>query len=309
MARLLEDPALQGPQLFCNDRNSFSNPPEAELAATIVERCGTENIRPFLKGHIIERYLAEELENEGEDVRKYWLVYNLLQQSVPVPNAQPNRRSVRTQIRSQIQTPDFKDFAVGKLTKVDKEHCHFCHPDWEADFGVNDESLYLPQDAADGFCTTCHATVSENSSWIAVTERRNMGHNLPEDNVTAIVGLPLKEGQNEAPQRPPKMIVDGGEIKDIGRYFGPVFCKGCPWGQIDVNLAKICGSCQTQRVDIVKHHHHPELVPLNRDPDLYNHGAASLRCMICLSQAYDKCTGCPLRLCTSCSILMRIRCK
>lgn len=101
-------------------------------------------------------------------------------------------------------------------------------------------------------------------------------------------------------------------------YESLLFCRGCPWRQIDIKKVRICEECKAEKLDIIKHRH-TDFVSLHetRGEDLekgagigWGQLASTHRttCMICPSLATSKCSDCPLRVCTVCEVQLRMMC-
>jgi len=101
------------------------------------------------------------------------------------------------------------------------------------------------------------------------------------------------------------------------KYQKLLFCRGCPWRQIDITKARICEGCKAEKLKIILHKH---LIfrPLHRGVDFergegVGHGqladTKSRTCMVCTGLATDKCTDCPLKLCTHCHVTLTTQCK
>jgi hypothetical protein len=100
---------------------------------------------------------------------------------------------------------------------------------------------------------------------------------------------------------------------------GVLFCRGCPWRQIDVNKAYICTPCRNTKLGIIAHRHYtftllsslriPENGYFTNGDEKNVAGRKQRQCMICPSHAVWKCDGCELRACESCEVLLVGQCK
>lgn len=104
------------------------------------------------------------------------------------------------------------------------------------------------------------------------------------------------------------------------KLTGILFCRGCPWRQVDVTKARICKPCKDTKLAIIMHRH-DDFIFLDEVP-LKQHGyfagddlktnitGKKLRaCMVCTNRALWVCRDCPLRVCTSCKVELLAQCK
>ncbi|KAH7391205.1 hypothetical protein BKA64DRAFT_724839, partial [Cadophora sp. MPI-SDFR-AT-0126] len=108
---------------------------------------------------------------------------------------------------------------------------------------------------------------------------------------------------------------------------GPIFCRGCPWRQIDFTKAKICPACRDCKFMICSHVHQRHFSFLAEIEGVMNgehegHGLGRYtgsehiitdgrysNCMVCPGQATHGCNDCPLRLCAECVVRLTKLCK
>ncbi|PVH81554.1 hypothetical protein DL98DRAFT_653976 [Cadophora sp. DSE1049] len=108
---------------------------------------------------------------------------------------------------------------------------------------------------------------------------------------------------------------------------GPIFCRGCPWRQVDFTKAKICTACRDCKFMICSHTHHLHFSLLTELAGVMNgehegHGLGRVtgsgriiadgrysNCMVCPGQATHGCNDCPLRLCAECVVRLTKLCK
>ncbi|KAK0123004.1 hypothetical protein ONS96_010018 [Cadophora gregata f. sp. sojae] len=107
----------------------------------------------------------------------------------------------------------------------------------------------------------------------------------------------------------------------------PIFCRGCPWRQVDFTKAKICTACRDCKFLICSHTHHLHFTLLTELAGVMNgdhegHGLGRVsgsgritadgrygNCMVCPGQATHGCNDCPLRLCAECVVRLMKLCK
>jgi hypothetical protein len=98
-----------------------------------------------------------------------------------------------------------------------------------------------------------------------------------------------------------------------------IFCRGCPWRQIDVRKARICEDCKGEKLAILSHKH-MKFSPLHDSRGMnldegegvgWGKQADTQRqtCMICPAWAASKCNDCPLKLCSGCQVMLQKMCK
>jgi hypothetical protein len=98
-----------------------------------------------------------------------------------------------------------------------------------------------------------------------------------------------------------------------------LFCRGCPWRQIDIKKARICEGCKAEKLAIIKHRHMKFFslnehsgVDLGRGKGIGHGQLANTHkrtCMVCPGLATAKCQDCPLRVCTDCQVQLTMMCK
>lgn len=98
-----------------------------------------------------------------------------------------------------------------------------------------------------------------------------------------------------------------------------LFCRGCPWRQIDIKKARICEGCKAEKLAIIKHRHTKFFslnersgVDLGRGKGIGHGQLANTHkrtCMVCPGLAAAKCQDCPLRVCTDCQVQLTMMCK
>jgi hypothetical protein len=196
-----------------------------------------------------------------------------------------------------VSRPDFKALALSQLTVVeDCQQCSFC-ASADCSWGVYDERLLLPPSASTNTCTSCFETrirpsegfISTLQDMIPYAEADALDHKID-----AAVVILREECRKE-------ILVKG--LKQ------PLFCKACPWRQVDVTKAKICRPCRSAKVMVLKHHKHQMIdnyrVEMTSGMGLHTR----VGCMVCLGLATSGCGTCPLKLCTTCESEMRSLCK
>jgi hypothetical protein len=213
--------------------------------------------------------------------------------------------------------------------------CTFCL--YACDWGVSDESIRLPKEASAGWCPECGDpnTGSFFEAWTTIMESR--GDQASTDAVEKARSQPVHSTE-KVPHQGQKVYsaIDG---TDITKFMGPIFCKSCPWGQIDATKARICEAHRNEKFAIIKHHHHQEFrnishsmpedifpaqqargmnmndvedmvrVDAIKHDELNSKYKDNKRCMMCTGTATSVCVGCPLRLCSTCKVLLRNICK
>jgi hypothetical protein len=132
---------------------------------------------------------------------------------------------------------------------------------------------------------------------------------------------PLPNSRSMGP--PPRPAIQKSVSQSDGRatiQFQPLlFCRGCPWRQIDIKKARICEGCKAEKLEIIKHRH-TKFSSLNEDSRMdlgrgkgIGHGQLAnthkRTCMICPGLVAAKCQDCPLRVCTDCEVLLMMMCK
>lgn len=213
--------------------------------------------------------------------------------------------------------------------------CTFCT--FPCDWGISDERVLLPEEASAG---TCHECSEANSSffaeWSTVMERRTdttSRHYLERAKYQV-----AHSGEKAAPAQGNKVYsaIDGA---DITKFMGPMFCKSCPWRQINIAQVRICDIHRKEKFAIIKHHRHQEFrqiahampgdafsaedirnMNMNvaeyavrgdraRHEELNANFTKNRRCMMCTGLATEVCVGCPLRMCSTCSVQLKNICK
>ena len=132
---------------------------------------------------------------------------------------------------------------------------------------------------------------------------------------------PLPNPRNMGP--PPRPGVQRSASQSDSRNITQVqqllFCRGCPWRQIDIKKARICEGCKAEKLAIIKHRH-TKFFSLNESSGVdlgrgkgIGHGQLAnthkRTCMVCPGLAAGKCQDCPLRVCTDCQVQLTMMCK
>lgn len=212
------------------------------------------------------------------------------------------------------------------------EACTFCQ--YDCDYGISDEQVWLPLSASSGYCVDCHKardtfydewTISPNK------EFESKVHAMEIDRLTNVPplkgidqGNAARGSQNDTkPQRPlrqTKSLIDG---RDTTRFQPPLFCRGCPWRQIDVRKVRICADCQEDKFLIIRHRHETFVPVIELDTKKLQEERVTIfvqearttieprmkRCMVCTGYVTHICDGCPLRVCATCHTLLIHLCK
>jgi hypothetical protein len=269
----------------------------------------------------------------------------------------------QTQRNYQSQ-PEFQNIALGKVKKArleDVSHlspgpsgsgssakeegkikvsrttsdCTFCL--YACDWGVLDESVRLPEEASAGWCPECGDpnTGSFFEAWTTIMENR--GDQASTDAVEKARSQYVHP--TEKIQHQGQKVYSAIDGTDITKFMGPMFCKSCPWGQIDATKARICEIHRNEKFAIIKHRRHQEFrnighsmpedifpaqqvrgmnmndvedivrVDVIKHDELNSKFKDNKRCMMCTGTADSVCVGCPLRLCSTCEVLLRNICK
>ncbi|KAE9368364.1 hypothetical protein N431DRAFT_57118 [Stipitochalara longipes BDJ] len=123
---------------------------------------------------------------------------------------------------------------------------------------------------------------------------------------------------NMAPPHPEfRRTFSQSDARNSPQFQKLLFCRGCPWRQIDITKARICEGCKADKLKIITHRHFV-FGPLHRGVAFelgegVGHGQLAntnaRTCMVCTGLATTKCVDCPLRLCTSCQVTLSSQCK
>lgn len=233
--------------------------------------------------------------------------------------------------------PPISESSKGKEKEAETgvvHHCTFCK--YPCDWGVSDERILLPEETSTGTCQECDvANSSFFAEWTTIMDTRtdqDSKNYLEKDRRET-----AKKAEKAAPQN--KKVYSSIDGADITKFMGPMFCKSCPWRQIDITQVKICDIHRKEKFAIIKHHRHQEFrqiahaMPgdlfsadqirgmnmntaeyavrgdIARHDKLNANFKENRRCMMCTGLATDVCVGCPLRLCSTCSVLLKNICK
>jgi hypothetical protein len=223
------------------------------------------------------------------------------------------------------------------LGYINSEGCTFCQ--YDCDYGISDEQVWLPLSASTGYCTDCHrAPATFYDEWTISSNMIGKPTRLKEldrmSNAPPLKGIDERNAasRNEnstEPQRPArktKSLIDG---RDTTRFQPALFCRGCPWRQIDLGKVRICEDCKRDKFMIIRHRHET-FVPIavqDTEPPLFGEQQKgrdtmlvqearsrsmeprSKRCMVCTGHATHVCDGCPLRVCAICTTMLVQLCK
>ena len=291
---------------------------------------------------------AEALVSQGadeEDVRRASLAASIMgslvseNAKVQMAKAKGKGPIHQQSLHNYQPQPEFKNLAlgrvkVGKVSPTGQPTCTFCK--YPCDWGISEDRFRLPEEASSGSCHGC--------------SNPNVGSFY--DEFTTILQSRTDQASKDALEKvqkevavPEPLIERGPKVysatdgTDITKFMGPMFCKSCPWGQIDVEKVRICDTHRDEKFAIIKHHCHQEFHQIGyampgeeisadklrgmnmndaedrvRDDVAQHHELnakhkAYRRCMMCTNHATDVCAGCPLRLCGTCVTFLKNLCK
>jgi hypothetical protein len=260
------------------------------------------------------------------------------QQSRQPQQPQQTQRGQGNQSNSKPLRPGLKDLAlaklkVGKVSPAGEPTCTFCR--YECDWGISNSNFCLDAEASTGWCQECSNPNMGSffEEFTSILESRD-----DEASRAALEKMNEPVQSKATPQHGPRVYssIDGNEIT---KFMGPMFCKSCPWGQVDIWKVRICSNHRNEKFAIVKHHRHQEfrqigyampddLLSADKIPGMNMNDAEdrvradviktreinasyskNKRCMMCTGLATDVCVGCPLLLCSTCSTILKNICK
>jgi hypothetical protein len=150
-----------------------------------------------------------------------------------------------------------------QIMEEDTQGCTWCL--WSCEYGISDERCWLPVNAASGFCMDCHTiTASFYDEWksdpnhfagVRGNGRSTITRRLAEldkmSNVPLLKEVSVEEGwKDEALRLDAEMRKQMGreprkerevsrtDGKDITRFMGPCFCRGCECRQVDLRKVR-----------------------------------------------------------------------
>lgn len=231
----------------------------------------------------------------------------------------PHRNKPPVGIILQLNTktmPDFQELALGHIKVCNPnsgnplEHCTFCS--FDCDYGIANEFFQLPYQASVAYCKTCkYKEVQFLQGYFDGvkpddTRYRRCEHKLrangfkqthPLEEIRFEDGVMELALSYQICKPTPHNTTSNLDGQDISLYRGLIFCRGCPWTQLDVRKARICGECKAEKLKILQHRHR-QFKPIVRHADTTE---KDRRCMLCPATALEKCVLCPLRLCETCT--------
>lgn len=321
----------------------FDQPGPDLTASTSVKKASVGNALMLLTEK------AETFANQGadeEDIRRTSLAASIMG-SLASEKAKADKTKAKGKESGHQQTghnyqsqPDFKNLAlgkvkVGKVSPTGQPTCTFCK--YSADWGISDDRFRLPEEASTGWCNECGDPNAGSFFEEFTTILQSRTDQASKDALEKVMNEPV-HSEPASPHHGKKVYsaIDGTEIT---KFMGPLFCKTCPWGQIDVEKVRICEVHRDEKFEIIKHHRHEEFRQIGyampedvfsadkvrhmnmneaedriRDDVVKQHelGAkykANRCCMMCTGYATDACANCPLRLCATCVTFLKNICK
>lgn len=249
-----------------------------------------------------------------------------------------SQQAQRNQSNSKPSKPGQKDLAlnnlkVAKVSPTGEPTCTFCR--YDCDWGISNENFFLDADASTGFCQEC-SNIDTGSFFEELTSILKSRNGEASRAALEYMKKPVQSGAT--PQQDSRWFssIDANEFT---KFIGPMFCKSCPWGQIDIEKARICNNHRNEKFAIIKHRRHQKFRQISYampddllSPDKIrrmniNDAEDRLRadvikgrelganysknkcCMVCTGLATDVCVHCPLRLCSTCSTFLKNICK
>jgi len=303
-----------------------------------------------------------ETEEDNEDVRRGRVASATLR-SMRTQDVKENKKKAKGKAPANNADaptvyrplPEFKDLALGKIkmAKTDgvpgsdgngisgkgkakqtevsdaANGCTFCLHG--CDWGVSNDTVLLPEGSSSGWCAACGNPDQGEffDLWGTIMESRG-------EPVDREVLKKTDRAEGAADGKKVYSLIDG---RDITKFQGPMFCKSCPWRQIDPAKTRICGAHRDEKFAVVKHHRHLQFrgtgyanpedsfsaqqarrMNMNDVEDMVREDLVkqawldakfkeNSRCMVCPSSATEVCVACPLRLCSRCEVLLRNMCK
>ncbi|KAG9235416.1 hypothetical protein BJ875DRAFT_529012 [Amylocarpus encephaloides] len=282
----------------------------------------------------------EEIADENDDAHERLRLLNRARQiNSNLKNEVPEFLPVDSPVHSDNRAgPTFQELALGHLSPAvpdsdnPLEWCTFCR--FTCDFGISKEVFWLPQEASAGLCDHCQPTNSIDclGGWSFGQHMELLLFEDPGENemIPKISRMPGDDdyeetAEEEAEQMEIERVAKEYRVaapspynttstidkSNIEKYRGPQFCRGQNWRQVNVHMARICPDCRNEKLSIIKHHHEKfslisEETKHNKKGGVLPRDPNDRRCMYCLEYATEKCDGCPLRLCCTCEVYLRV---